>query len=220
MGVAGAHGKHAHRVSVEHRHELDIDGSDTIVMSRQVYVGLAVTSHNPSALTTALLSNVSVIAGATNQLPTVSLTSPANGTSYVAPASIALSATASDPDGSVARVEFYAGSTLLATDTTAPYSHTWTIFDQVGAGHEIAVADLNGDGRSDVIANDNSRNAGGVHVFCAPDAPANGEWRYQRDEDGAAMNSCVAADLNGDSRLDLVCTGGGGVIRWYENLGS
>src|SRR6185436_9495871 len=49
------------------------------------------------------------------------------------------------------------------------------IYDKITSGHEIAVADLNGDGRDDVVANDNSRvteqnpNATpGVHVFFAP----------------------------------------------------
>jgi hypothetical protein len=100
------------------------------------------------------------------------------------------------------------------------------IFDKVGSGHEIAVVDLNGDGRDDVVANDNSRvtpqNATptpGVHVFFAPADPATGEWRYRRIEERAAMNSCVGADVNADRRLDLVCTGAGGAIRWYENKG-
>jgi hypothetical protein len=34
-------------------------------------------------------------------------------------------ATASDRDGSVSRVEFYAGATLVGTDTTSPYSVVW-----------------------------------------------------------------------------------------------
>jgi hypothetical protein len=100
------------------------------------------------------------------------------------------------------------------------------IFDKVSSGHEIAVLDLNGDGRDDVVANDNgqvtARNPNGtpgVHVFFAPADPATGEWTYRRIEDKAAMNSCVGADVNGDHRLDLVCTGAGGVIRWYENKG-
>jgi hypothetical protein len=99
------------------------------------------------------------------------------------------------------------------------------IFDKVSSGHEIAVVDLNGDGRDDVVANDNGRvtaqnpNATpGVHVFFAPADPA-GEWQYRRIEDKAAMNSCVGADLNGDHRPDLVCTGAGGAIRWFENKG-
>ena len=39
---------------------------------------------------------------------------------------VALTATAADADGTVARVEFYAGSTLLGSDTTAPYAFSWT----------------------------------------------------------------------------------------------
>ncbi len=98
----------------------------------------------------------------------------------------------------------------------------WTrrvIFDKVASGHEIAVLDLNADGRDDVVANDNARQGGGVHAFYAPENAATGEWQYQRIEDQAAMNSCVGADVNGDRRPDLVCTGAGGFIRWYENKG-
>jgi len=60
-----------------------------------------------------------------NQPPAVSLTAPANGTQYTAPASVALTASASD-DKAVTRVEFYSGTTLLNTDTTSPYSFSWT----------------------------------------------------------------------------------------------
>jgi hypothetical protein len=33
------------------------------------------------------------------------------------------------------------------------------------------------------------------------------------------MNGCVGGDMNVDGRPDVVCTGAGGMIRWYENLG-
>jgi len=58
--------------------------------------------------------------------PTVSLTSPANNASFGAPASITVSADAADADGTIAKVEFYAGTTLIGTDTSVPYSITWS----------------------------------------------------------------------------------------------
>ena len=70
---------------------------------------------------------VSTTLGVTaNAAPLVSLTSPASGIIYAMPATVPLAASASDPDGSVARVEFYAGTTLLNADTTAPYAFTWS----------------------------------------------------------------------------------------------
>ncbi|MFA5343012.1 MAG: Ig-like domain-containing protein [Kiritimatiellia bacterium] len=60
-----------------------------------------------------------------NAPPMVLLTGPANGAAYAAPASIALTADASDSDGGVARVEFYNGAVKLGQATTAPYSFTW-----------------------------------------------------------------------------------------------
>ena len=61
-----------------------------------------------------------------NAPPTVSLTAPANNSSYLAPAAITLSATASDSDGTIAKVEFYNGATLLGTATSAPYAFNWS----------------------------------------------------------------------------------------------
>jgi len=66
-----------------------------------------------------------------NQLPTVSLTAPANSASFSAGANITVSATASDPDGTVSKVEFRAGTTPLGTVTVAPYTVTW---NNVSAG--------------------------------------------------------------------------------------
>ncbi|MEO8255926.1 MAG: Ig-like domain-containing protein [Acidobacteriota bacterium] len=95
-----------------------------------------------------------------NQLPSVSLTAPANGTTYTAPASIAFTATASDPDGSVAKVEFYNGTTLVGTDNTSTYSATWTgvpagtyvltavAYDNLGATAKSATATVTVSGSS------------------------------------------------------------------------
>lgn len=61
-----------------------------------------------------------------NSVPTVTLASPFNGASFSAYADVVLSADASDADGSVAKVEFYRGTTLLASDTDRPYTFTWS----------------------------------------------------------------------------------------------
>ncbi|RYD48134.1 MAG: hypothetical protein EOP85_04175, partial [Verrucomicrobiaceae bacterium] len=58
--------------------------------------------------------------------PTVALTSPVNGAYAAAPADITLQADAADSDGTIAKVEFFSGTTLLGTSTTAPYSFQWT----------------------------------------------------------------------------------------------
>jgi hypothetical protein len=55
----------------------------------------------------------------------VSLITPDHGATFTAPASIALSATASDTDGTVTQVEFWVGTTRVATDTTSPYGFSW-----------------------------------------------------------------------------------------------
>ncbi len=58
--------------------------------------------------------------------PTVSITSPVNNASFTAPASITINATASETGGTISKVEFYRGTTLLGTSTTSPYTYTWT----------------------------------------------------------------------------------------------
>lgn len=57
--------------------------------------------------------------------PNVQLTSPANGATFTAPATVGLTATASDPDG-IAKVEFLNGSTKIGEDLTSPYGYTWS----------------------------------------------------------------------------------------------
>jgi regulation of enolase protein 1 (concanavalin A-like superfamily) len=103
-------------------------GTDTIAMASTVYVGLAVTSHNAAATATATFTNVTArpATTGTNQPPTVSLTSPSVGTTFMAPATITLGASASDTDGTISKVDFYRGSQLIASDSTSPYSATLT----------------------------------------------------------------------------------------------
>jgi len=59
-----------------------------------------------------------------NALPSVSITAPENNSILTAPATFTVTASASDSDGSIARVEFYNGATLIGTATSAAYSVT------------------------------------------------------------------------------------------------
>jgi subtilisin family serine protease/regulation of enolase protein 1 (concanavalin A-like superfamily) len=99
--------------------------TETMTLPSTVYVGLAVSSHNPSQATTAVLDNVSITAPA-NQAPSVSLSAPADGATFTAPATMTVSANANDTDGTIARVDFYQGATLIGSDTSSPYSVTWS----------------------------------------------------------------------------------------------
>jgi hypothetical protein len=78
-----------------------------------------------------------VVCAGANQPPTVTLTQPTTGSSFPAGSNIGLAATAADSNGTVQRVEFYAGNTLIATDTTSPYTGAW---NNVTAGNYVLVA--------------------------------------------------------------------------------
>ncbi len=67
--------------------------------------------------------------GATNSFnlpPAVALLTPTNGAVFTAPATVHLSALASDLDGAVAQVEFFSGDVSLALLANPPYQFTWT----------------------------------------------------------------------------------------------
>jgi beta-glucanase (GH16 family) len=62
-----------------------------------------------------------------NLPPTVSITSPANGSSFAEGTSISVTASASDPDGSIAKVEFFANGNSIGVDNSSPYAVTWIV---------------------------------------------------------------------------------------------
>jgi len=129
--------------------------------------------HNPS--TSTILINVNsrealankpqliILSSANaNNSPNVTLSSPANGATFAAPANIALSATATD-DGSISRVDFYSGNSLIGSSTTpsgSTYSATWT---NVSAGGYSIYA----------IATDNSGFAASSNTSAITVGPAN-----------------------------------------------
>lgn len=57
-----------------------------------------------------------------NNAPTVKISAPANGSNVAAGGAISITATATDADGSVARVDFYANGLAIGSDATSPFS--------------------------------------------------------------------------------------------------
>jgi hypothetical protein len=93
--------------------------------------GVWIQSQSGSALTAFYVDDMTLTANA-NPSPTVTLTSPADGSSYAAPAGISLAATVVANGHTITKVQFYNGTSLLNEDTTAPYSYNWT---GVGVGN-------------------------------------------------------------------------------------
>lgn len=85
------------------------------------YTLRAVATDNQGATATSTIT-ISVVS---NVPPTISITAPANNATFYAPASITLSASASDTNGSVTSVTFYSGTEVLSVDTSSPYEFNW-----------------------------------------------------------------------------------------------
>ncbi|MEO5958193.1 MAG: Ig-like domain-containing protein, partial [Opitutaceae bacterium] len=68
-------------------------------------------------------ARITVIA---NTAPSVSITSPATGGSFVVGNTQTITATAADSDGTIQNVQFFVNGVLLSTDAAAPYTAAWS----------------------------------------------------------------------------------------------
>jgi hypothetical protein len=93
------------------------------------------------------------------------------------------------------------------------------IDDSLVDGHTIAAADLNGDGRDEVIAGFRGQ---GRSVFVYYSDAKGDRWSKEvLDNGGIAAAACAVADLNGDRRPDIACIGSATTnLKWYENQGA
>jgi len=74
---------------------------------------------------TATSSPVAVSVGI-NAAPSIQLTAPATNSTFAAGSQVLITANASDPDGSIAKVEFLRNNVKIGEDLTPPYEFTWT----------------------------------------------------------------------------------------------
>jgi hypothetical protein len=132
-------------------------GEDTAAPYTLQWSGASVGTHvltaratdNEGSLRTSATVTINVNAPA-NQAPQVSLLAPADGSSVPFGTPVTLEASASDPDGSIARVDFYANGVLVGSDTSEPYSVTWS--NAAVATHSITAAAVDNAGASTTSA--------------------------------------------------------------------
>ena len=117
MGAAGAHRQHLRGYYSANGSAWTLMMTCTVTMPAQVYIGLAVTSHNASVAASATFSNVTVTGSGgapPNQAPT--LTQPANQATPEG-SNVSLALVASDPEGNTLT---YSATGLPASLTVAP----------------------------------------------------------------------------------------------------
>jgi hypothetical protein len=124
-----------------------------------------------------------------NVPPSVSITSPSAGASFTAPAAIAIQVSASDSDGTVAGVEFFANGTLIGSDTTAPYTFTWNTTSPGSKTLTARAVDNRGDpGNSSpvtITVNAGPTSAGEEVVLYASTASVASGWTVTPDSSAA-----------------------------------
>lgn len=161
--------------------------------------------------------SIEVLPAPGNSSPSVSITSPANGAHFDAPTTVTITASASDTDGSVAAVQFFANGDLIGTDSSAPYGIDWSgiqdgqIYvltararDNQNAERSSAPVtistmgksafDFDGDGKAD------------VSVY----RPSDGTWYLLQSRDGftgfqfgLSSDRVTPADYDGDGKTDI-----------------
>jgi len=93
--------------------------------------------------------------------PGIALTAPVEGAVYASPASVPLAATVTTNSHTINKVQWYAGATLLAEDTTPPYAGTWS---SGAAGNYLIFARVVYDGAA-------SRDSAAVNILIVSNAP-------------------------------------------------
>ncbi len=90
------------------------------------YAITAIASDADLNQTQSAVTTLAVTSGVTGSAPTGSLIFPAAASVQTLGQAVALQALASDVDGAIASVAFYANGVLVDTDASAPFTGTWT----------------------------------------------------------------------------------------------
>ncbi|MBU2426129.1 MAG: chitinase C-terminal domain-containing protein [Gammaproteobacteria bacterium] len=132
--------------------------------NQQIYV-IAYDDKNAKTQTAAVPFMVKAVS--TNQPPQVSISAPSNGSQYHVGETVMFSASASDVDGTIDKVQFLLDGVLLSEATGLPYSTSWTA---TAGSHQLkvkAIDNLGASSESSVNFSAQSDQTG--HDACRPD---------------------------------------------------
>jgi beta-glucosidase len=158
--------------------------------------------------------------------PTVTFSDPVDGATVPA-GNVTLSATATDADGAIAKVEFYAGTDFIGEAATAPYTVVWSAAPEGSHTLTARAIDDIGNVGVDTIAVTLGDGGGGQLPFNGSPATLPGLIQaedYDLGGTGVAYQDADAGNNGGQYRpledVDIeVCTdtGGGHNVGWMAN---
>ena len=179
----------------------------------------AVTAHDANEVESEFSNEISYTVPMNADLPTIVLTSPLDGVIDPAPATFSLTAGVTANGHTIARVQFYNGTTLLGEVTSAPYSLIWT---NVSAGSYDLTAQLVYDSGSTLASTSASvtvtptltPTVTTVQIHAAPDGlfilTVTGQVGYTYDleatEDFTAWTMIATVTLGASGSLDFTDT--------------
>jgi len=93
------------------------------------------------------------------------------------------------------------------------------IDNKMDNGHALAVGDLNGDGRDEIVCGFRGKGRR-LSIYQAADSHGEQWQKTVLDDGGIAAADCVVGDFTGDGRPDIACIGASTHnLKLYENMG-
>ena len=134
--------------------------------------------------------------GTSNSAPTVSISSPGDGSSFSQGSNITISASASDSDGSVASVEFFANGASLGTDNAAPYEMSFSV--ATGSNDLYAIAtDNEGASTTSATVSVTGTTTGGNPTYAYVSALSTGSAAAGKGAKFGTASVTISDDLGG-----------------------